>query len=83
MFAVFKTDVLNPLDKVNVSVVEVNSVLKSSAKAAGAHVRFPPDSDRTADIAGGPFGAKMRHPQDWLNVKEAANQGGLCGLTSS
>jgi hypothetical protein len=21
------------------------------------HVRFPPDSDRTADIAGGPFGA--------------------------
>jgi hypothetical protein len=25
------------------------------------HVRFPPDSDRTADIAGGPFRANMRH----------------------
>ena len=24
------------------------------------HVRFPPDSDRTADIAGGPFRAKKK-----------------------
>jgi hypothetical protein len=26
-------------------------------RAANRHVRFPPDSDQTADIAGGPFRA--------------------------
>ena len=30
----------------------------STELTLSVHVRFPPDSDRTADIAGGPKGAK-------------------------
>jgi hypothetical protein len=29
--------------------------------AVRGHVRFPPDSDQTADVAGGPFRANTRH----------------------
>src|SRR6267378_6765400 len=33
----------------------------SEVGARNRHVRFPPVSDRTADIAGGPFRARSRH----------------------
>jgi hypothetical protein len=32
----------------------------SEVGARNRHVRFPPDSDQTADIAGGPFRANKR-----------------------
>src|SRR5258708_6833422 len=34
------------------------------------HVRFPPVSDRTADIAGGPFRARTRHGSWQINWAE-------------
>jgi hypothetical protein len=40
------------------------------------HVRFTPDSDRTADIAESPVRANMRH-WDRLEMKEADLGGGL------
>jgi hypothetical protein len=33
----------------------------SEVGARNRHVRFPPDSDHTADIAGGPFRANSGH----------------------
>jgi hypothetical protein len=38
------------------------------------HVRFPPNSDRTADIAGGPVRAKRRHARDLLQPLPAKKE---------
>jgi hypothetical protein len=41
--------------------VDVSFGSISEVGQAKRHVRFPPDSDQTADIAGGPVRANMRH----------------------
>jgi hypothetical protein len=41
-----------------VPVEEPSTASISEVGQGKRHVRFPPDSDRTADIAGGPVGAR-------------------------
>jgi len=41
----------------DVPVEEPSTASNSEVGARNRHVRFPPDSDQTADIAGGPFRA--------------------------
>ena len=65
-----------PQSRLSYHVSELSDLFCVTAKlAAGAregsisteldgsrYIRFPPDSDRTADIAGGPVRANKRHP---------------------
>ena len=51
----------------------------SEVGARDRHVRFPPDSDKTADIAGGPFRAKLGHQSGCYSMTSSArasNDGG-------
>jgi hypothetical protein len=43
--------------------INVSDGSNSEVGARNRHVRFPPDSDQTADIAGGPFRAMNRQRQ--------------------
>ena len=50
----------------------------SEVGARNRHVRFPSDSDQTADIAGGPFRATCRHASCWkIAADQARNEQAL------
>jgi hypothetical protein len=57
---------------------EVRCGSNSEIGARNRHIRFPPDSDQTADIAGGPFRAQKRKSRALLDVDATPED--LCRL---
>jgi hypothetical protein len=73
---VYATEYLKNRSDLFLTLAKASNVCSGSFSTESGslrHVRFTPDSDGRADIAVGPVRANRRHPQAWLDMKEAAN----------